>query len=301
MITPAFLEKGDKIGIVAPARKIEMDEIKPSIEIFKNWGLEVVLGKNIFQQYNQFAGTDEQRAADLQFMLDNSEIKAIISARGGYGTVRLLPLLDFSKFIKTPKWIVGYSDITVIHAHVNQNLGVKTIHGTMPLNFPKDGKENEATKSLRKALFGEKPSYKIQPHPFNKKGEIRGTLIGGNLSVLYSLSGTKYDIETKNKILVLEDLDEYLYHIDRMMMNLKLGGKLDKLKGLIVGEMSDMNDNEIPFGKSAYEIIYDVVKEYNYPTCFNFPVGHIKNNRAIILGSDVELKAETNQVQFTTF
>ena len=301
MLTPAFLENGDKIGIVAPARKIVMDEIKPSIEAFKNWGLEVVLGKNIFQQHNQFAGTDEQRAADLQNMLDNPEIKAIICARGGYGTVRLLPLLDFSIFLQTPKWIVGYSDITAIHAHLNQNLGVKTIHGAMPLNFPKDGKENEATKSLKKALFGGTLSYKIQPHPFNKKGEIRGALIGGNLSVLYSLSGTKYDVETKNKILVLEDLDEYLYHIDRMMMNLKLGGKLDKLKGLIVGGMSDMNDNEIPFGKSAYEIIYDVVKEYNYPVCFSFPIGHIKNNRAIILGSDVELKVETNQVQFTTF
>ena len=298
MITPAKLNKGDKIGIIAPARKIFMSEIEAAIKVFERWGFNVELGKNIFARHRQFAGTDEQRAADLQDMLDNPEIKAIICARGGYGTVKILKLLDFSKFIKNPKWIVGYSDITALHAQLNQNLGIESIHGTMPFNFPNDNSENEAVKTLKKSLFDERISYKTENHEFNRKGKVSGVLVGGNLSVLYSISGTKYDIDTEGKILILEDLDEYLYHIDRMMMNMKYGGKLEKLKGLIVGGMTDMKDNQIPFGKTAYEIIYEAVKEYNFPVCFNFPIGHIENNFALILGAKADLKVEKKGVYF---
>lgn len=290
MITPKSLKIGDKVGIVAPARKIEMHEIEVSIKVFESWGLKVELGKNIFAQYNQFAGTDAQRAEDFQYMLDNPDIKAIICARGGYGTIRVLPLLDFSKFLEYPKWIVGYSDITALHAHLNQNLKVKSIHGTMPLNFPNDASENDAVMTLKKVLWGEQNIYEVETHKYNRLGKVEGELIGGNLSVLYSISGTKYDINTKGKILIIEDLDEYLYHIDRMMMNLKFGGKLENLKGLIVGGMSGMNDNTIPFGKTAYEIIHDAVQEYDFPVCYNFPAGHIKNNLALILGDKYKLE-----------
>lgn len=298
MITPAKLNIGDKIGIIAPARKIYMNEIEASIKVFEKWGLQVELGKNIFEQDRQFAGTDEQRAEDLQYMLDKSEIKAIMCARGGYGTIKTLEILDFSNFLKSPKWIVGYSDITALHTHINQNLGVKSIHGIMPFNFPKDSTENEAIKTLKKALLGEQNIYEFNGHEFNRPGKVAGELTGGNLSVLYSVSGTKYDIDTKNKVLVLEDLDEYLYHIDRMMMNLKYSGKLESLKGLIVGGMTDMNDNQVQFGKTAYEIIRDAVEEYDFPVCYNFPIGHIKNNYAMIFGSQAKLEVGKNRVIF---
>jgi len=297
MITPKSLKEGDKIGIVAPARKIQMSEIKSAVEVFKSWRLEVVLAKNLFAGDRQFAGTDLQRAEDLQSMLHSHEINAVVCARGGYGTIRLLPLLDFSRFKKNPKWIVGYSDITALHAHVNQNLGVKSIHGIMPLNFPEKGKKNEAIKSLKKVLWGESNEFEFETHSFNKPGSATGELIGGNLSVVYSIAGTKYDINTDGKILFLEDLDEYLYHIDRMMMNLKFAGKLQKLKGLMVGGMTDMNDNTVPFGKTAYEIIYDAVKEYTYPVCFRFPAGHIENNQALIMGETVELSIDERNVK----
>lgn len=298
MITPTKLKSGNKIGIVAPARKIYMNEIEAAIKVFERWGLQVELGKNIFDHHRQFAGTNEQRAEDLQYMLDCPEVKAIVCARGGYGTIKILKDIDFTKFLANPKWIVGYSDITALHVHLNQNLGVKSIHGIMPFNFPKDSTENEAIKTLKRVLFGQQNIYKFNGHEFNRLGKVAGELTGGNLSVLYSVSGTIYDIDTKDKILVLEDLDEYLYHIDRMMMNLKYSGKLENLKGLIVGGMTDMNDNQVPFGKTAYEIIRDAVEEYDFPVCYNFPAGHIENNYALILGAQVELEVGKNEVIF---
>lgn len=285
-IQPEFLKKGDKIGIVACARKISKEELQPAIDIFQNWGLEVVLGKNIFNADNQFSGTDEERAADLQNMLNDTSIKAVISARGGYGTVRIIDKLDFSTFKKHPKWIIGYSDITVLHSHIH-NMGIQTLHATMPINFKVN---EEATETLRKALFGEEIHYSFESHALNKNGKAEGILVGGNLSLLYALCGSNSDIDTKRKILFIEDLDEYLYHIDRMMMNLKRSGKLSELAGLIVGGMSDMKDNAIPFGKTAEAIILDAVKEYKYPVCFHFPCGHIDRNLAIILGRKVELE-----------
>src|ERR1017187_6931867 len=270
MVSPKYLKTGDKIGIVACARKISREEIQSAIDILNSWGLEVVLGKNLFHADNQYSGTDKERAEDLQAMLDDPSIKAFISGRGGYGTIRIIDKIDFTQFKKRPKWIVGYSDITVLHSHIN-NLKIETLQATMPVNFTKNA---EATESLRKALFGEKLNYAIETHPLNRKGNAQGIIVGRNLSLLYALTGSISDIDTKGKILFIEDLDEYLYHIDRMMINLKRSGKLGNLAGLVVGGMTGMKDNAIPFGKTAEEIILDAVKDYNFPVCFNFPAGH---------------------------
>lgn len=281
MIIPTYLQKGDKIGIVATARKISEAELAPALKIIEEKGLIPVLGKNLLGAYHQFSGTDIERCEDLQNMLDDESIKAVIVARGGYGTVRIIDKIDFSNFKKNPKWIVGYSDITVLHSHIHNTLGIATLHATMPINFLQDA---FATETLFKALFGEKLFYEFDAHPLNRKGSVEGQLVGGNLSLLYALCGSVSDIKTAGKILFLEDLDEYLYHIDRMMMNLKRSGKLSQLKGLIVGGMSDMKDNTIPYGKTAEEIIAEHVADFNYPVCFGFPAGHIKNNYALKLG-----------------
>ncbi len=295
MTTPPYLIKGDKIGIVACARKISREEIEPAISILKSWGLEVVLSKNLFHSDNQFSGTDAERAEDLQTMLDDDSVKAIISARGGYGTIRIIDKIDFANFKKNPKWIIGYSDITVLHSHIH-NFGIETIHATMPINFEKN---KDATESLRKALFGENLIYETEKHILNKNGTAEGELVGGNLSLLYALTGSVSDIDTKGKILFIEDLDEYFYHIDRMMINLKRAGKLNDLTGLIVGGMTDMKDNTISFGKNAEEIISDAVKEFNYPVCFNFPAGHIDKNLALIFGRKIKLSVgEKTRVEF---
>jgi len=285
LIQPQFLKKGDKIAIIASARKISKEELEPAVRILKNWGLEVVFGKNLFNADHQFSGTDTERAADLQEMLDDASVKAIISARGGYGTVRIIDMIDFTKFKQQPKWVVGYSDITVLHSHIH-NMGIQTLHATMPINFTK---HEEATETLRKLLFGETINYTFESHSLNRTGNAEGILVGGNLSLIYALCGSSSDIDTSNKILFIEDLDEYLYHVDRMMINLKRSGKLSKLAGLVVGGMSDMKDNAIPFGKTAEEIILDAVKEYRYPVCFNFPCGHIDKNLAITLGKKMSL------------
>jgi len=300
MITPPYLKSGDKIGIVATARKISHAEIKPAIDKFSEWGLHVVLGKNIFSEENQYAGSDKQRLSDLQQMLDDDTINVIIVARGGYGTVRIIDEIDFVKFVKNPKWIVGYSDVTVLHSHIHQNFGIETLHATMPLNFPLDGKDNNTLISLKKALFGEKLDYPIETDPLNKAGTATGILTGGNLSLLYAMASTPSDIDTSGKILFIEDLDEYLYHIDRMMMQLKRSGKLQNLAGLIVGGMTEMKDNTIPFGKTAYEIIAGAVLEYHYPVCYGFPAGHIDDNLAMIFGRKIYLNvsSEKSKIEF---
>jgi muramoyltetrapeptide carboxypeptidase len=284
MKIPPYLNKGDKISIISTARKLTEAEVMPAVNKFKEWGLEVILGDNIFNELNQFAGTDEERAADLQRMLDDDSIRAVICARGGYGTVRIIDSIDFSRFAVNPKWVIGYSDVTVLHSHIHSNYQIETLHAVMPFNFPNDGIDNPATESLRKALFGENLSYETATSQICNYGKTSAIITGGNLSILYSLSNTASDIDTDGKILFIEDLDEYLYHIDRMMMNLKRSGKLSRLNGLIVGGMTEMKDNTVPYGKTAEEIIFDAVKEYDYPVCFNFPAGHIKDNLAIIFG-----------------
>lgn len=295
MITPPYLKSGDKIAIVATARKVSPAEMDVAITTMRSWGLQVVTGPHLFGENNQYSGTDEERASDLQMMLDDTGIKAIVCARGGYGTVRIIDQLDFSTFEQHPKWIVGYSDITVLHSHIQTQFGIETLHATMPINFPDEGTE-AATGSLRKALFGETIEYHIPANSMNLPGNVSGVLTGGNLSILYSLADSSSDIQTQDKILFIEDLDEYLYHIDRMMINLKRSGKLSGIKGLIVGGLTKMNDNTVPFGKKAEQIIAEYALEAGIPVCFNFPAGHIADNRALIMGREVRLDIDSNGV-----
>lgn len=287
MITPAALQKGDTVAIVATARKYMDNHLQPAIDLLHSWGLEVVIGNSIGLDNNQLAGTDEQRTADFQAQLDNPNIKAIWCVKGGYGTVRIIDALDFTKFRQHPKWIVGFSDITVLHNHLN-TLGYKTIHGIMPVTAPRA--TAEAKETLKKALFNEALSYEIPSDPMNRIGSAKGELVGGNLSILYSLFGSPSAIDCDDKILFIEDLDEYLYHIDRMMMNLKRNGCLESIKGIVVGSMTKMKDNDIPWGKNAVQIIEDVTKKYNIPIIYNFPAGHIQDNRALVLGSTVSME-----------
>ncbi len=291
MITPPYLQKGDTVAILATARKHIVKSMQPTIDLLEGWGLHVVIGKSIGLEENQLAGNDEQRAADLQEQLNNPNIKAIWCARGGYGTVRVVDLIDFTAFKKSPKWIVGFSDVTVLHNHLN-TMGYKSIHGIMPISLAKASPE--AIESLRLSLFGQPLQYAIDPHPMNRLGKATGELVGGNLSILYSVLGSPSAIDCTDKILYIEDLDEYLYHIDRMMMNLKRNGCLESLKGIIVGSMTDMKDNDIPWGKNALEIVQDVTKQYNIPMIFNFPAGHIHDNRALILGNNVTIEVTEN-------
>lgn len=296
MITPPYLKHGDTIGIIAPARKISPTEIENSVNVFKSWGLKVVEGKNLFNEFHQFSGTDIQRTDDFNKMIYDDNIKAIICARGGYGTIRIIDNIDLDYFAKKPKWIAGYSDITVLHAHINNLLNIETIHSIMPINFSTDNEVRLSIDSLKNAFFGENIKHLSYNHILNKKGESTGQIIGGNLSILYALSGTPSDIKTDNKILFIEDIDEYLYHIDRMMFNLKRSGKLQNLKGLIVGGMTDIKDNEIPFGYTAEEIILQAVQEYDYPVCFGFPSGHQPLNLALIMGRKINLLVDDNNV-----
>ncbi len=296
MIIPKNLKIGDKIGIISTARKITLEELNPAIKVLEIWGLKVVLGKNLFLSDNQFSGTIQQRSADLQNMIDDSSVQAILCARGGYGTVQIIDNIDFSTLKNNPKWIVGYSDVTVLHSHLNR-LGFASLHATMPINF--EGNTKESLSSLKKSLFGHEESITCKAQPFNKFGKVEAEVVGGNLSILYSLLGSNSDINTDEKILFIEDLDEYLYHIDRMIMNLKRNGKFTKLKGLIVGGMSDMNDNVIPFGKTTEEIILEHTREYDFPICFGFPAGHLEDNRCIRLGLKSVLEINENGVSLS--
>lgn len=287
MITPDFLRKGDTVAIVATARKIDAQTLQPAIKLLESWGLHVVLGRTIGKEENQLAGPDWLRATDFQEMIDNPAIKAVWAAKGGYGTVRIIDRIDFTKFRKKPKWIVGFSDVTVLHSHLN-NMNIETIHGIMAISAA--SASPDAIETLRKALFGEKLEYHMSAHPFNRTGKAEGEVIGGNLSVLYSVMGSKSEVDFKGKILFIEDLDEYLYHVDRMMMNLKRNGYFDQIKAVIIGGMTSMNDNDIPWGKDALQIIQDVLKDYKFPIIYNFPAGHMKDNRALILGKTISLE-----------
>lgn len=297
MITPPYLQKGDTVAIVSTARKNIEDNLKPTIDLLEGWGLKVKLGATIGLDYYQLAGTDDQRAADFQEQMDNPNIKAIWCVRGGYGTVKMLDKLDFTKFRQNPKWIIGFSDVTVLHSHLNR-MGIESIHGTMPVAIPRA--TDEAKNSLCAALFGDKLQYSLDCDALNHNGTAKGELVGGNLSILYSLLGSETAIDCTDKILFIEDLDEYLYHVDRMMINLKRNGCLSGLKGIIVGAMTEMKDNEIPWGRNALEIIEDTVKGLNIPIIYNFPAGHIRDNRALIFGSQVsmEVTAQGSKVVF---
>ncbi len=296
MIIPQYLQKGDTIAITCPAKKLPQG-ISDAVKLLELWGLKVVLGETVNASFNQFAGNDELRTMDMQGFLDDANIKAIFAARGGYGTIRIIDALDFKKFVQKPKWLIGFSDITVLHSHVLANFDIASIHGQMPLTIPEATKSS--LESLRKALFGEEVTYEIEPAAENISGTGSGTLIGGNLMLLVMMAGSVSDMNYDGKILFLEDVGEYLYSIDRMMWNLKRSGKLAKLKGLIVGGFTEMKDNDTPYGQSANEIILEHVKEYNYPVCFNFPAGHIDDNQTLILGKTVNLEVESDRVHLT--
>lgn len=289
--TPPSLSPGDAIAIVCPGGYLPFEKAQACIDTLRDWGYRVKVGRTLGgDSENYFSGTDKERLADLQQMLDDDEVKAILCGRGGYGLGRIIDQIDLSKFKRAPKWIVGYSDVTVLHAHIHANYKIATLHAPMAGAFNEGGAGSEYVRSLRKALEGEKTKIQSPDHPLNKKGEGIGELIGGNLSLLAHLVGTPSDMKTKGKILFLEDIGEYAYHIDRMMHQLKRNGKLDRLAGLIVGGMTDMKDTERPFGLPVEEIILDTVKEYDYPVCFGFPVGHQPENYALKSGVGHKLK-----------
>ena len=275
-----------KISLIAPARKVSEDEMSFAIDYIRNSGFELVYDKRLFNSCNQFAGDDDVRATLIQEYLDRDDIDAIFCARGGYGSVRIIDRLNFDKFLKKPKWVVGYSDVTVLHAKL-QSLGCESLHATMPINYADNTKAS--LDSLFNFLKGESLSYEIDSTPINICGTAEAELVGGNISVLYSLLGSDIFPDTDDKILFLEDLDEYLYHIDRMMTALVRAGKLDNIKGLVVGGLTKMHDNNVPFGMTAEEIILEKVKGKNIPVCFNFPAGHINDNRTLILGRKAKL------------
>lgn len=291
-----YLKACDLVAIAAPARAVNPEEMAPAVTTLAAWGLEVVVPDGLYERQDQLAGSDDHRAVLLQGLLDDPSIKAIFCARGGYGTVRIIDRLDFSGFCSHPKWIVGYSDATVLHSHVQATLGLPTLHATMPINFPADSSPCPATESLRQALFGGPQAIAWDSHPLDRRGVAEGMVVGGNLSILYSLLGSRSQIDTHGKILLIEDLDEYLYHIDRMMQALRRAGMLDDLAGLVVGGLTDMHDNTIPWGHTAEEIVLDAVADKSYPVAFNAPMGHLgTDNRALPLGTTLSLIVDSTK------
>ncbi|GAB3930884.1 S66 peptidase family protein [Mucilaginibacter myungsuensis] len=288
-----YLKKGDKIAITCPAKKLPRP-MDPAVKILQDWGLEVIIGETLNASYHQFAGDDDLRAKDMQRFVDDDSIKAIIAARGGYGTIRIIDDVDFSALVHYPKWVVGFSDITILHSHIHANYGLHTIHGQMPVNVP-DASSASLT-SLRKALFGDDVNYAFSSHTNNRSGIATAPVIGGNLSLLIAVLGSVSDMDYDGKILFLEDVGEYLYSVDRMLRTLKRAGKLNNLAGLIVGGFTELKDNDIPFGFTIADMVMEVVKDFDYPVCFDFPAGHIPNNHAIIFGRDMSLNVREREV-----
>lgn len=290
---PTPLQPGDAITIISTARAVEKPFIDHAIGMIESRGYRAKTGKNLFKKAHQFAGTDAERLADLNDAMRDPECKAIFCARGGYGTARLLDRIDMDALKKNPKWMVGYSDITALLHHIYQLEGIQGIHATMPVNYKSNSAESIA--SLFEILEGVNQNYGFEHHALNRPGNATGEMVGGNLSVIYSLLGSKAQLNTSGKVLFLEDLDEYLYHIDRMMIALKRAGMLENLNGLVIGGMTDMNDNTTPFGKTAVEIIAEATAEYSFPLCFGFPAGHIDDNRAWRHGQKIRLTASSGQ------
>jgi muramoyltetrapeptide carboxypeptidase len=295
--TPAYLNHGDTIGIICPAGYMPQDKVQSCIDTLKEWGYNVRTGVTVGSlSVNYFSGTDAERLDDFQQMLDDDTVHAVLCARGGYGLGRIIDSIDFKKFKSKPKWIIGFSDITLLHCHIYSNYKIATLHAPMAGAFNDPDKSNEYLLSLKNALTGKKISYQSASHPFNRKGEITGELIGGNLALLAHCIGTPSDFKTKGKILFIEDVGEYLYNIDRMLYQLKRAGKFDKLGGLIVGGFSNSRDTDRPFGSSAEEIIRDTVKDYDFPVCFGFPISHEKENLAVKVGVGYEFSVYRNGV-----
>ena len=296
--TPPYLEKGDTIGIVCPAGFMLAEKAAECIRVLQDeWGYKVKVGKTLGgDSKTYFSGTDKERLDDLQQMMDDEEVKAILCGRGGYGMTHIIDRIDFKKFKKKPKWIIGFSDITLLHSHLYSNYYISSLHAPMAAAFNDAGYVNRFVQSLRAALEGKKARYETDPHEFNRKGEAIGELVGGNLALLTHAVGTDSDIKTRARILLLEDVGEYLYNIDRMLYQLKRSGKLKNLAGLIIGGFTDTKDTDRPFGKDVHDIIHDVIKEYEYPVCFNFPVSHGKENYALKIGVGYKLKVGKSKV-----
>ncbi|THU41028.1 LD-carboxypeptidase [Niastella caeni] len=300
-ILPRYLKPGDTVGITCPAGSITLEEIQPAMIQMVEWGFNIKVGDTVGKKDFTFGGTDEERARDFQQMIDDPKVKAIMCARGGYGFVRIIDKLNFTKLAAQPKWIIGFSDVTVLHCHLNRNYGIASIHSKMCNSFPDDWNKAEPIQietilSIKQALTGQKMKYTAPVHLQNKPGRAEGTLIGGNLKLIETLAGTKSDLRTTNKILFVEDTGEYLYSIDRMFWNLKRTGKLEKLAGLIVGGFKIKPDDVgEEFGRTLQDIVLDKVKEYNYPVCFDFPVGHQRNNYALKCGVVHRLTVSTTE------
>ncbi len=296
-IIPPYLKPGDTIGIVCPAGFMPFEKAQTCIETLATWGFKVVVGKTLGNQFNYFSGTDKERLKDLQQMMDDKNIDAILCGRGGYGTGRIIDQLEFSKFLKRPKWIIGFSDITVLHCHLLSNFKIASLHAPMAAAFNDGQFKNQYIQSLHDALIGKKANYQTEGNILDQYGSEKGILVGGNLSLLVNAIGTSSDIKTKNKILFIEEIGEYIYSVDRMMYQLKRSGKLDNLKGLIIGRFSGMKDTTVPFGQTVDEAIKELVKDYDYPICFRFPVSHDKENYALKVGIKYKLKVAPNLVE----
>ncbi len=294
---PPYLSPGDTIGIVCPAGYMSAENIVQCKSSLEQWGFKVKTGKTVGgHSNNYFSGTDEDRLEDLQEMLDDEEVKAILFGRGGYGIGRIMEQINFKRFRKSPKWVLGYSDITLLHAHIHANYDIATAHSPMAGAFNDQLQPNPYTRSIYELITGKKISYSCDPHAFNRKGEAKGVLIGGNLTLLAHAVGGSSDIKTRDCLLFIEDIGEYLYNIDRMLYQLKRAGKLHKPEGIIIGSFTDCKDTERPFGKNAYEIIRDILDEFDYPVCYGFPVGHETGNYALKCGVEYRLKVTNNKV-----
>jgi muramoyltetrapeptide carboxypeptidase len=294
---PPYLSPGDAIGIVCPAGYMAAENTTRCKLALEQWGFRVKTGKTVGgPSNNYFSGTDGERLEDLQAMLDDEEIKAILFGRGGYGIGRILEQIRFKRFRKSPKWILGYSDITLLHAHIHANYNIATAHSPMAGAFNDPLDPNPYTRSIYELLTGKKTFYSCNPHPFNRRGEAGGMLVGGNLTLLAHAVGTSSDIKTRGCLLFIEDIGEYLYNIDRMLYQLKRAGKFHKPEAVIIGSFTDCKDTERPFGKGAYEIIRDVLSEFDYPVCYGFPVGHVTENYALKCGAEYRLKVGKDRV-----
>ena len=294
-MTPPYLQPNDQVRIISPSGVINPDQIDGAIKMLTNWGLNPTEGQFARWEYGRFAGTKEQRVADLQQALDDPDVKAILCSRGGYGLAQIIDRLDFSMFLKSPKWLIGFSDISILH-NVITNLGIASIHGVMSKYFTELPDGAPQIQLIKNTLFGELPAYHIASHPLNRLGQVSGKLIGGNLSVLIGLRGSRFDMQFKDNILFLEDVGEKPYHIDRLMQNLRLSGALGEISGLVVGQFSECDEDPL-MKKSLDEIISDLVQDYNYPVCFNFPAGHVDYNLPLIMGAPVNLNVTMDGVE----
>jgi muramoyltetrapeptide carboxypeptidase len=297
-IQPEYLKPGDEVAIISPSFCINENLLGEAVAFLEKWGLSVRVGKNTLKQNGPFAGNDQERLSDLQEMTNDPDIKAVFCSRGGYGISKIISGIDFSALLKNPKWFAGFSDITVLHMWLNEVCGIMSIHGEMPLNFSNPDKTSETFISLKHALFGESDTLEWEGS-FLRAGAISGEVTGGNLSLIYSLNGTKAEPSTEGKILFIEEVGEYYYHIDRMLTSLKLAGKLDGLSALVVGGMNKIEEAKIPWGKSIEETIYDIVRDYSYPVYFNFPAGHVSDNRAFYIGRQARIDVKDSRAFLT--